>query len=66
MYFHVWETQRTRMHATGIAATPNGHQMAVVVCNRSIIQSCPNFNGGLGKPPLKLAHGWVISSNPID
>ena len=23
---------------------------------------CPNFNGGLIKPPLKLKHGWVIAS----
>ena len=22
----------------------------------------PNFNGGLVKPPLKLGHGWVITS----
>ena len=31
-----WETQRTLMHATDTAVTSNGHQMAVVVCNRFI------------------------------
>ena len=30
------ETQRTHMYATDTAATPNGHQMDVVACNRSI------------------------------
>ena len=29
-------------------------------CNYS---SCPNFNGGLIKPPLKLGYGWVITSH---
>ena len=33
MYFHVCETQRTRMHVTDITATPNGQQMAVVTCD---------------------------------
>ena len=28
-----------------------------------ITHPCPYFNGGLIKPPLKLAHGWVISSH---
>ena len=36
MYFHVCETQRTRMHVTDTTATPNGHQMAVVTWDRSI------------------------------
>ena len=35
-YFHVCETQRTRMHVTDTTATPNGHQMAVVTWDRSI------------------------------
>ena len=26
-----------------------------------ITHPCPNFNGGLAKPPLKLGHGWVIT-----
>ena len=30
VYFHVCETQHTRMHVTDTTATPNGHQMAVV------------------------------------
>ena len=25
-----------------------------------ITHPCPNFSGGLAKPPLKLGHGWVI------
>ena len=36
VYFHVCETQRTRMHVTDTTATPNGHQMAVVTWDRSI------------------------------
>ena len=36
MYFHVSQTQHTRMHATDTTATPSGHQMAVVVCNKCI------------------------------
>ena len=36
MYFHVCETQHTRMHVTDTTATPNGHQMAVVTCDLSI------------------------------
>ena len=36
VYFHVCETQCTRMHVTDTAATPNGHQMAVVTWDRSI------------------------------
>ena len=36
MYFHVCETQRTRMHVTDTTATPNGNQMAVVMWDRSI------------------------------
>ena len=27
-----------------------------------ITHPCPNFNGGLVKPPLKLGHGWLITS----
>ena len=27
-----------------------------------ITHPCHNFNGGLTKPPLKLGHGWVITS----
>ena len=26
------------------------------------IYPCPNFSGGLNKPPLNLGHGWVITS----
>ena len=37
MYFHVCETQRTRMHVTDTTETPNGHQMAVVTWDRSIV-----------------------------
>ena len=37
MYFHVCETQRTRMHVTDTTATLNGHQMAVVTWDRSIL-----------------------------
>ena len=36
MYFHVCETQHTRMHVTDTTGTPNGHQMAVVTCDLSI------------------------------
>ena len=36
MYFHVCETQHTRMHVTDTTATPNGHQMALVTCDLSI------------------------------
>ena len=28
-----------------------------------ITHPCLNFNGGLTKPPLKLGHRWVITSN---
>ena len=28
-----------------------------------ITHPCSNFNGGLAKPPLKLGHGWVITSH---
>ena len=28
-----------------------------------ITHSCPNLNGGLAKPPLKLGLGWVITSH---
>ena len=31
----------------------------------AITHPCPNFNGGLFKPPLKLAHGLVITSPTI-
>ena len=27
---------------------------------------CPNFNSSLAKPPLKLWHGWVITSHMTD
>ena len=27
-----------------------------------VTHPCTNFNGGLTKPPLKLVHGWVITS----
>ena len=37
MYFHVCETQRTHMHVTDTTVTPNGHQMAVVMWDQSII-----------------------------
>ena len=37
VYLNVCETQRTRMHATDTAVIPNGHQMAVVPCNQSIV-----------------------------
>ena len=37
VYFHVCETQRTRMHVSDTTATPNGHQMAVVTWDRSIV-----------------------------
>ena len=30
-----------------------------------IIHPCPNFNGGLVKPPLKLGHGWVNTYHVI-
>ena len=36
MLFHVWETKRTSMHVTDTTATPNGHQMAVIMCDWSI------------------------------
>ena len=29
----------------------------------AIINLCPNFNGGLAKPPLKFVHGWTITSH---
>ena len=29
----------------------------------ALCHPCPNFNGGLIKPPLKLGHGWVITSH---
>ena len=41
MYFHVCETQRTRMHVTDTTATPNGHQVAVVTWDRSVAESAP-------------------------
>ena len=44
MYFHVCETQSTRMHVTDSTATPNGHQMAVVTWDRSIICAVPYFS----------------------
>ena len=28
-----------------------------------ITHPCPTFNGGFTKPPLKLGHGWVITSH---
>ena len=28
-----------------------------------ITHPCPNFNGSLAKLPLKLGHGWVITSH---
>ena len=28
----------------------------------AIPHPCLNFNGGLAKPPLKLGHGWAITS----
>ena len=37
MYSHVCETQRNRMHATDTTAIPDGRQMAVVACDRSIV-----------------------------
>ena len=31
-------------------------------CNGDMItHPCPNFSGGLNKPPSKLGHGWVIT-----
>ena len=29
----------------------------------TITHSRHNFNGGLDKPPLKLGHGWVMTSH---
>ena len=31
----------------------------------AITHPCPNFDGGLAKPPLKLGHGWVITSTVL-
>ena len=28
-------------------------------CRDTIIHPCPNFNGGLTKPSMKLGHSWV-------
>ena len=44
MYFHVCETQRTRMHVTDTTATRNGHQMAVVTWDRSIANNWNSSN----------------------
>ena len=30
-----------------------------------ITHPCPNFNGGLVKPPLMLGHGWLITSHDL-
>ena len=39
MYFRVCETQHTDMHVTDTTSTPNSHQMAVVMWDRSIPNS---------------------------
>ena len=53
MYFHVCETQRTRMHVTDTTATPNGHQMAVVTWDRSITRF----------PVFVISLGWAGERN---
>ena len=30
-----------------------------------ITHPCINFNGSLAKPPLKLGHGWVITTHVL-
>ena len=30
-----------------------------------ITHPCPNFNGGLVKPPLMLGHGWLLTSHDL-
>ena len=36
------------------------HQLSYVGV---ITKPCPNFNGGLGEPPLQLRHVWAITCN---
>ena len=61
MYFRVCETQRTRMYVTDTTATPNGHQMAVVMWDWSIGPLETNFSEILIKISWQEKIIWNVS-----
>ena len=60
---------RTRAHFTNTHRLPKISTCISTYTHCSIWDAithpCPNFNGGLFKPPLKFVHGWVIASHWI-
>ena len=43
-HFFMCKTQRSRMHTTDTAATPNGHLIFVAACNRSIYEVIQQYD----------------------
>ena len=41
-------------------------ELQPLICVGVFTNPCPNYNGGLTKPPLKLGHGLVITSELVE